>query len=39
MRAALDAGPRVAPLERIAVVPATLGPGAGAIGAALHGAA
>jgi len=39
LRASLEARARVAPLERIAVVPATLGPGAGAIGAALHGAA
>jgi len=39
LRASLAARARVAPLERIEVVPATLGPGAGAIGAALHGAA
>jgi len=39
LRASLEARARVAPLERIEVVPATLGPGAGAIGAALYGAA
>jgi len=38
LRASLEARARVAPLERIAVVPASLGPGAGAIGAALYGA-
>ncbi len=39
LRASLEARARVAPLERIEVVAATLGPGAGAIGAALYGAA
>jgi glucokinase len=39
LRASLEAHARVAPLDRIALVPATLGPGAGAIGAALYGSA
>jgi glucokinase len=39
VRASLEVHARVAPLDRIALVPATLGPGAGAIGAALYGAA
>jgi glucokinase len=38
LRASIDARARVAPLERIAVVEAELGPHAGAIGAALWGA-
>jgi glucokinase len=37
LRESLAARARVAPLDRIAVVPAVLGPGAGAIGAALYG--
>jgi glucokinase len=39
LRESLEARARVAPLDRIAVVPAALGAGAGAIGAALFGAA
>ena len=39
LRESLETRARVAPLERIEVVPATLGPAAGAIGAALYGAA
>jgi glucokinase len=38
LRASLEARARVAPLDRTAVVPATLGPSAGAIGAALYAA-
>ena len=38
LRESLEKRARVAPLERIEVVPATLGPSAGAIGAALYGA-
>lgn len=38
LRASVEAHARVAPLERIAIAPAELGPHAGAIGAALWGA-
>ena len=38
LRASLEARARVAPLDKIVVLPAALGAGGGAIGAALFGA-